>query len=345
MISNLVAQLREMEAVDKLDEVLKELPRTRKDMGYPPLVTPSSQIVGVQAVNNVLFGRYQRVTDQVKDYAYGLYGRPPAPMDPEFVKLALTGYKRGTEPITRRPADVLEPELEKAKEATKDVAKDIGDILTYALYPTTGIRFLRWKYGLEPVPDEVKLKTLEQVRKEDELIDKIKKGELSEKDFVDKKDGREPVEAPPKSQRVRAFNVYIGDQYFRVEVDPADGSQTILGAPVVGNAALATAPARTPAPPPAKAPEQPAAAQARAAATTAVAAGEVPIKAPMPGIVIRYLVEEGQKVKAGEMVVVLEAMKMENALPSPVEGVVKKLSVAQGKKVAKEDILAIIATS
>jgi pyruvate carboxylase subunit B len=112
---------------------------------------------------------------QVRDYVYGLYGRPPAPIDPEVQKIALKGYPRGETPITCRAADVLEPELDKAKEATKDIARDIGDVLIYALYPDTGMRFLRWKYGLETPPPETKPKTLEDVRREDELFAEIKK--------------------------------------------------------------------------------------------------------------------------------------------------------------------------
>lgn len=149
MTSNLVSQLKEANALHRLDEVLAELPKTRQDMGYPPLVTPTSQIVGQQAVMNVLVGRYKMISMQVRDYFYGLYGRPPAPVNPEVQKLALKGYKRGSEPITARPGDVLEPEMEKAKEATKGMAKDIGDVLIYALYPQTGLPFLKKKYGLE----------------------------------------------------------------------------------------------------------------------------------------------------------------------------------------------------
>jgi len=152
MISNLVAQLREAGALDRLHEVLEELPRARKELGYPPLVTPTSQIVGVQAVQNALFGRYKMVSSQAKDYVYGLYGRPPAPIDPEVQKVVLKGYKRGDKPITCRPADLLEPELDKAKEITKNIAKDIGDVLIYALFPTPGVEFLKQKYGLQPVP-------------------------------------------------------------------------------------------------------------------------------------------------------------------------------------------------
>ena len=181
MISNLVAQLRESDALDRIDEVYEEIPRVRKELGYPPLVTPTSQIVGVQAVQNVLVGRYKLISRQVQDYVYGLYGKPPAPIDPEVQEIVLKHYPRGKTPITRRAADIIEPELDKAKEAVKDFTQDIGDVLIAAIYPITGLRFLKWKYGLETPPASLKPKTLEDVKREDELIAKAKAGKLTEK--------------------------------------------------------------------------------------------------------------------------------------------------------------------
>src|SRR5512136_416741 len=174
MISNMVSQLKQQKALNRIDEVYKELPQTRKDLGYPPLVTPTSQIVGVQAVLNVLFGRYKMVSMETQDYVYGLYGRPPVPISDEVKKLVLKGYKRGKEPITCRPADLIEPEMEKVKTETEGLAKNVCDTLVYALFPQTGKEFLKWKYGLEPMPDKVKPKTLEDVKKEDEAIAKAK---------------------------------------------------------------------------------------------------------------------------------------------------------------------------
>lgn len=144
MQSNLVAQLRGMKALDRLDDVYAELPRTRRELGDCPLVTPTSQIVGVQAVQNVLLGRYKIISTQVRDYVYGLYGKPPGPIDPEVAQLVLKG--RG-EPITCRPGDVLEPEMDKAREAIKDVSREEEDIITCALYPTTGRKFVLAKCG------------------------------------------------------------------------------------------------------------------------------------------------------------------------------------------------------
>ncbi len=170
MISNLVSQLKENNALHRLDEVYKEVAVTRKELGMPPLVTPTSQIVGVQAVLNVLFGRYKMVTNEVKDLVYGLYGRTPIPVDPDIRKKILKGYKRGETPVTGRAADYLEPELDAAREKVGDLAKDDFDLLIYALYPTTGEQFLKWKYGLDEKPPEVKPKTLEDIRKEDEAM-------------------------------------------------------------------------------------------------------------------------------------------------------------------------------
>ncbi|MFC1864890.1 pyruvate carboxylase subunit B [Chloroflexota bacterium] len=149
MTSNLVSQLRGNRVLDRLDEVHQEIPLVRKELGYPPLVTPTSQIVGVQAVQNVLVGRYKLIPTQVQDYVYGLYGKPPAPIDPEVQEIVLKHYKRGKTPITCRAADLLEPELDQAREAVKDFTHDIGDVLINALYPITGLHFLKWKYGLE----------------------------------------------------------------------------------------------------------------------------------------------------------------------------------------------------
>ena len=325
MTTNLVSQLREADALDRLHEVHEELPRTRKELGYPPLVTPTSQIVGIQAVQNVLFGRYKMISGQVKDYVYGMYGRSPAPIDPKVQKLVLKGYEKGEKPITCRAADLLEPEMEKAKEATKDIAKDIGDVLIYAIYPQTGMRFLRWKYGLEPVPDSVKPKTLEEVKREDELIEKAKAGKLVEK--VEK-------EVPVKGPSIRTFNVFVEDEYYSVEVEPT-GTAAITG-PIASPAPQAAQPAP-------KAEAVPKPVRSSEPVPAAVGEGEVAVAVPMPGTVIRYQVDVGDKVKAGDIVVMLEAMKMENAIPAPADGVIKAVNFGPGASVKKGDVLAIIA--
>jgi len=313
MTTNLVAQLREADALDKIEEVYAELPRVRKELGYPPLVTPTSQIVGIQAVQNVLFGRYKMISDQVKDYCYGLYGKPPAPIDPKVQKIALKGYERGEKPITCRAADMLEPELDKAKEATKGIAKDIGDVLIYALYPTTGMRFLKWKYGLEAPPPETKAKTLNDIKREDELIAKLKAGKLAER------------EAAAKESGVRTFKVHVGGEVYTVSVEAIEAPAP--AAPAV-------------APPPAKPVEE--VKKVEEKVPLAVKAEGTAIVAPMPGIIIRYEVEVGDKVRANDVILILEAMKMANAITTPVAGQVKAINFSSGDKVASNDVLAVI---
>ncbi len=321
MISNLVSQLKEAGALNRLQEVYEELPRMRKELGYPPLVTPTSQIVGIQAVQNVLFGRYKMITGQIKDYAYGLYGKPPAPMDKKVQEMILKGYERGEKPITCRAADILEPELDKAKQETKGIAKNLEDVLTYAMYPTTGLRFLKWKYGLEPVPDNVKPKTLEQVKKEEELIAKARAGKLVEKP---------EKAAPEKGPGARAFNVFVDGEYYQVEVEEQGGMKISAPVKMCG-----------PQPAAAKPSAPPAAAKQETPAVT-VGAGETAITAPMPGMIIEFKVKEGDSVKAGDVVLILEAMKMQNSITAPVSGVVKKISAAPGTSVPKDSVLCII---
>ncbi len=336
MLSNLVSQLREMDALDKIDEVYKELPRVRKELGQIPLVTPTSQIVGVQTVNNVLHDtpdeRYKMITGQVKDLCYGLYGKTAVPIDPDVQKKALKGYPRGEDPITCRPAEVLEPELEKAKAEIGDLAVDMDDLLIYAQFPVTGKKFLEWKYGRAEVPDSVKPITLEQVKKQDEIVKKAKAGQL-----VEKKTG-----APEKSGNVRSFNVFVDNEFFNVEVDPT-GDYVPVAVPVAAPVAAAPVarPAAAAAKPAAVAPAQQAKPAAPAASEAADGSG-TPLKAPMPGLIIRYLKQVGDAVKKGEGVVVLEAMKMENALVAPCDGVVKAVKFASGDNVAKGATLVLI---
>ncbi len=175
MISNLVSQLKEAKALDRLPEVYREVAVTRKELGTPPLVTPTSQIIGVQSVLNVLFGRYKMVTNEVKDLVFGLYGRTPAPVDPDVRKKILKGYKRGETPVTGRAADYLKPELDNARKKAGDLVRDDFDLLIYALYPTTGEQFLKWKYGLEEKPAGIRPKTMDEIEREDKAIAKALK--------------------------------------------------------------------------------------------------------------------------------------------------------------------------
>ena len=153
MASNLRSQLKEQKAEDRLPEVLEEVPRVREDLGFPPLVTPTSQIVGVQAVHNVLAGeRYKRVTRETKDYVKGLYGRAPAPIR-EAVALKILGDEK---PITGRPADQLEPGMPRArKDLSKDLVKNEADYISYALFPEVSLKFFQWrKNPTAPEPEK-----------------------------------------------------------------------------------------------------------------------------------------------------------------------------------------------
>mgnify|MGYP005839016139 CR=1 FL=1 len=347
MYSNLVNQLKEANALDRILEVMADLPQTRKELGYPPLVTPTSQIVGIQAVMNVLFGRYKMVPAEVKGLAYGLYGKTPAPMDPKVQKIILKGYERGEKPTTKRPGEILEPEWDKAVEATKGLAKNDGDVLIYALYPTTGQRFLKWKYGLEPVPEEVKAKSLEQVKLEDEVYLTIKQKNLFQKvkEYLDSLE----KPAPEKGPGLRTFNVFVDGQYYEVEVECTSGAPVITG--VAPAPAAAAAPRPVAAPKPEAAPAAPAAAPAAKPAAApavapvaaeALAPGEVPLRAPMPGMIISYAVSVGDKVSTGDLVCVLEAMKMQNSLPAPATGTVKAINFEPGASVAKDAVILVI---
>ena len=304
MASNMVSQLREADAVDRLGEVLEEIPRTRADLGYPPLVTPMSQMVGAQAVTNVLFGRYVAVSEPVKEYVSGGYGKPVSELNKDLVE-TLKG--QGVEvPVDspERPGDVIEPELDTAREAVADLTSDIDDVLIYALYPQTGERFLRIKHGVDPAPVEEEPAPAPAV------------------------ETRPSAAAPPRSVRARRFNVYVGDQFFEVDVDPVGGE---IG--VAPSYSPSTGSGRTGG-----------GAQEADPATAQPAEGEVQVTAPMPGILVSLAVEEGQQVAAGEPLLVLESMKMQNTIPCPSEGTVSSLPVAPGVQVVRNQVLAVIQT-
>ena len=336
MLSNLVNQMREMDALDKIDRVYAELPKVRRDLGQVPLVTPTSQIVGIQAVNNVLFDdeteSYKMITSQVKDLCYGLYGKTPVPVNSEVQKKALKDYPRGEEPITCRPAEVLEPELEKAKEDVEGLAVDMDDTLIYALYPVTGKRFLNWKYGKEVPPDEVKPKTLEEVRAEQALIAKAKAGKLME--VIDK-------EVPEKGPGLRTFNVFVDNEYFEVGVEEVGVAPSVSY--VKQHPALVEAPTQIEsAAKPAAEPEASASKTAEKAPVQASPGDGTPLVAPMPGMIVKFEKQVGDTVSEGDTVVILEAMKMENAIKAPAAGSIKAIKFSSGDSVAKNDVLCVI---
>ncbi len=332
MLSNLVNQLRQMDALDRLDDVFAEIPKVRKELGMIPLVTPTSQIVGIQAVNNALFdtkdGEYARITEQVKDLCYGLYGKTTLPIDKDVQKKALVGYPRGEKPITVRPGDVIEPAMARVHEEIKEEAKTIDDELIYALYPVTGRKFLRIKYGKDTMPADMKPITLEEAKRLEELCAKAKAGKLVEKS---------EKAAPAKPEDLRQFDVFINNDYFLVEVSEKGGAPRVVShrpAPVVKPATPAPAPQAAPA-------SQPAAPKPAPQAAPTLAGGSQ-ITAPMPGMLVKYEKQVGDAVKKGETVLVLEAMKMYNNIPSPVDGVIAATPFSAGDSVGKGDVLAVI---
>ncbi len=174
MISNLVSQLEEQKASDRLDEVLNEIPRVRKDLGYPPLVTPTSQIIGIQAVLNTLMGeRYKLCPGEVKDYVRGLYGKPPGPIDP-IVKEKIIGNE---EVISVRPADLLAPRWDKAQQEMESISQVEEDILTYILFPQVALKYFenRQERLIEDIPQ---ILSMDEVGKEAEINEEIIKKPL-----------------------------------------------------------------------------------------------------------------------------------------------------------------------
>ena len=253
------------------------------------------------------------ITGQVKDLCYGLYGKTAVPIDAELQKKALKGYPRGETPITCRPAEVLEPELEKAKAEIGDLAVDMDDLILYAQFPVTGRKFLEWKYGKSEPPASVKAITIEEVKAKDEILKKAKAGLLIEA----------KPDTPAKTSALRTFNVFVDNEYFNVEVDPTGDIQAVPAAQPA--AARPAAPVAAPAAVPAAAP-----------------ADGTLLLAPMPGMIVKYEKKEGDAVKKGDAIVVLEAMKMENALVAPCDGTVSGIKFGSGDSVAKGAVLCVI---
>ncbi len=262
----------------------------------------------------------------MKDLCYGLYGKTAVPINPEVQKKALQGYPRGEEPITCRPAEVLEPELDKAKEEIGELAVDMDDLILYAQFPVTGRKFLEWKYGKSEPPESVKPITLEDVARRDGFVKKAKDGLLVEK----------KGDTPEKTEALRTFNVFVDNEYFSVEVDPVGGPM-IVPAPQQVSSAVA---APSPTPPPAASPPPPKAEEKEPAPSKST--DGTLLLAPMPGMVVSYEKDIGEKVTKGETVVILEAMKMENALPAPCDGVIKANNFSSGDTVAKGAALSVI---
>ena len=349
MLSNLISQLKMMNAIDKLDEALAETPKVRKDLGYPPLVTPTSQMVGSQAVQNVLAGeRYKVVGKEIKAYCRGEYGRTPAPIDPEIQKKIL-----GDTPLVEgRYADTLEPVFEKTKAELGTTAKSDEDVLSYIAFPQVAMAFFKDREAGFPKKEEPKKAAAPAAAKAPELPPLPAWQGHVYYTGVSAPAGHgytarpiEPFAAsyqPPHlvmgaqgGDCTGTFTITIDGKPFQVAVERADGAAPaapVAAAPVIAApvAAPVAAPAAAPAPAPAPAP------------AAAVAAGETAVKSPMPGNIFKVECSVGQSVKAGDVLVVLEAMKMEIEVSAPVDGTVKAVSAAVGTAVNTDDLLVVL---
>ncbi|TLX59553.1 oxaloacetate decarboxylase subunit alpha [Stutzerimonas nosocomialis] len=289
MLTNMESQLKEQGALDKFDQVLAEIPRVREDLGFIPLVTPTSQIVGTQSVINILTGeRYKSITKETAGILKGEYGSAPAPFNAELQARVLDGAQA----IVCRPADLLEPEMDRLTAELKGLAKEKGfaladdeidDVLTYALFPQIGLKFLESRgnpAAFEPAPT-----------------------------------GKEPVAR--EAGKPEVYTVEVNGKSFVVQVSEGGDIEGIkpLSAPGDGAASLPSA---------------------------SVPSGGEPQPAPLAGNIFKVLVQPGQAVNEGDVIIILEAMKMETEIRASRSGTVGSVNVKVGDAVAVGDSLLTI---
>ena len=287
MLTNMESQLRQQNAADRIDEVLEEMPRVRRELGYVPLVTPTSQIVGTQSIVNILTGeRYKTITKEAAAVLKGEYGATPAPVDPNLQNRVLNG----TDPVTCRPADLIEPEMERLAGELDAISREKGirrsedpieDVLIYALFPQVGLHFL--EHRDDP-------------------------GEFEPRPWEEPPPGPEPAEdqaPPPTGDGPARYSVTVNGTTYDVAVTP-EGSVASLE-PVS---------------------DRP---------TGSQASGGQPLPSPLTGTVTKLLVQAGQSVSAGDVVVALEAMKMETEVRANRSGTVVSMPVREGGDVRAGD--------
>ncbi|MBL4660811.1 MAG: biotin/lipoyl-binding protein, partial [Alcanivoracaceae bacterium] len=287
MLTNMEIQLKEQGAADKLDEVLTEIPKVRKDLGYIPLVTPTSQIVGTQAVLNILTGeRYKTITKETAGVLKGEYGATAAPVNSELQKRVLDGAKV----VTCRPADLLKPEVETLTKELIQLAKDenisladdvIDDVLTYALFPQIGLKFLKNrnnKEAFEPAPQA------SDVRKPPTL----------------------KTSPSPTNNTVESYSVKVDGKVFQVEVAPSGTINQISEASPVSTANNSSTETQD---------------------------------APLAGNIFKVMVNVGDQVADGDVIIIMEAMKMETEIRSSITGTVSSVHVKEGDNVKVGEML------
>jgi oxaloacetate decarboxylase alpha subunit len=296
MLTNMESQLKQQGAGDKMDEVLKEIPRVREDLGFIPLVTPTSQIVGTQAVINVLMGeRYKNITKETAGVLKGEYGAAPAPVNAELQAKVLAGAQA----ITCRPADNIAPEMAAIEAELKKLAgekgiklaeNEIDDALIYALFPEIGLKFLENRNNpdaFEPVPSADDMKVAATTTKQPESYSVSVDGQL--------------------------FNVQVGPEGSIDGITPVKGNTAKVNATVSSNT---TAPAAT-------------------------AEGE-DVPAPLAGNIFKVLVDNGDQVDEGDVLVIMEAMKMETEIRAPKSGSVQAVNIREGDAVTVGQSLFVI---
>ncbi|EAM3441040.1 biotin/lipoyl-binding protein, partial [Salmonella enterica] len=290
MLTNLESQLKQQNTADKLDQVLAEIPRVREDLGFIPLVTPTSQIVGTQAVLNVLTGeRYKTIAKETAGILKGEYGHTPVPVNAALQARVL----EGAAPVTCRPADLLKPELAELEADVRRQAQEKGiqlagnaidDVLTVALFPQMGLKFLENRHNpaaFEPLPQA---------------------------------EAAQPAAAPAKAAASGIYTVEVEGKAFVVKVsDGGDISQLTAAVPASAPAAAAPAGAGT------------------------------PVTAPLAGNIWKVIATEGQTVAEGDVLLILEAMKMETEIRAAQAGTVRGIAVKSGDAVSVGDTLMTLA--
>lgn len=335
-----VNQLAEIDKSELLEKTVAEILTVRNDLGEIALKFPLDEMIVTQSINNVVFdnveARYSIATSAVKDHCYGMNGRTASPIDAAIVKTVLEGDPRGETPTTAFPPDLLSPAL-KGEGKRSPLANGLEDEVIMALFPMEGKRHLEWQKGVKRVPEEAKFLSLEEALERAAVAEKVLEGDM---EALARRGN-----APDQSPYARTFNVFVGGDHFEVAVDEVGGPTVLSHAPAaapVAPAPSAPAPAATPAPAPAPKPAAPAPKPAAPKPAAAPAGGGATLTAPMPGVVLRYEKKPGDKVKQGDVVVVLEAMKMENVLSAPASGVVGELPCREGDTVSTGDALCVI---
>jgi oxaloacetate decarboxylase alpha subunit len=354
MISNFRSQLSQQNALDKLEEALVEVSRVRKDLGWPPLVTPTSQIVGAQAVMNVLSGeRYKMVPNEVKDYFRGLYGRAPAKVNAEL-SLKILGDEK---PITGRPADTIAPMLPKATEGVDPkYIKNEEDIISFCILPEPALAYFKWR----DLPADQRPPTPAEVE-----MSKLKADSLPQSVPVEKQQPAIPVAAPAQMLHPEDFQGLLemlqkasSLRFSELTIRKADMAVTLRVDGASVQAVQAPAAAHVDAPPaaavqaPAAAPAKPAETAATAApalAQPAAAAYSRTINSPIvgtfyssPGSGKPKFVKAGDSVKTGGKMCIVEAMKLFNEIIAPCACTIVKVLVEDGQHVDKDQPLIAI---